>query len=886
MNVERQLQISMAALAALGTLLLGMGQQTAWLPFMAAIAVLVSVYVTDIAKVFQLNRNLANAAAVGALLISLREFLSNYTKAENQLLVIANLLIYLQIVLVFQRKNDRVYWLLAVLSLLQVVVAAALNMGFAFGLLLIVYLVVALTALFLFFLHRETRVHQEPEEDDAPASDAPASEAQSFWNFLSYLGVPDQGEEEAAPRKKTFEQAVVYRDRGNPNPLRVFQGWSMMREVAGLTLATIVFTGVIFYSVPRFDDNNWRWGAGGRSTEIGFSPDVSLIDGEQMSLSDDVALRVTWTDMQSGEPVTFNGDPYLRGAVAVKYTAPHQEGSENYQWKPAYAFEQRDDRVRRQNWEGLELPSPASGVPLVRQEVILATFDNAPLFSTYPVFRLPQTDDRVRFESRTEQLYYHVHRETNERPKSVQFRYVTGIAATIGGLQGDITPRALMPFPDPAHITDGRVENGSRAIIPDPETLSGIPDRAREDLLAPFFLVDPRQQFRLVFGSSRPLTKQDPPELVALRDFAENLVKDIPADQAYRRAKLLENHFRLSPTYQYALNLDTVPRDKSLDPNVDFVTNHHTGNCRHFASALALMLRSLGIPARLVTGYRGGEYNSVGNYWVVRQNRAHAWVEAYLEPSQIPDAPLGLEPQYKAGGAWLRLDPTPEGQEDVGILGEIGWLDHLGEMVDYVQMLWNDYVVNLNPERQKEAIFEPLVDGSLQTAENMTSASAWQGLFESIATWLGFAPNGWFARHWYIWLTLWCLLMIGGGAWSIWRYGANLWRFLFGGGTFIDSPKRRGESVDFYLKLEDLLARHGHTRGQAQTAREFAVLVGAELPEEPRGRDAAALVRQLVDRFYHVRYGGEELSADDRVDITRRLGDLEKLLTVPKPTAA
>ncbi len=57
-----------------------------------------------------------------------------------------------------------------------------------------------------------------------------------------------------------------------------------------------------------------------------------------------------------------------------------------------------------------------------------------------------------------------------------------------------------------------------------------------------------------------------------------------------------------------------------------------SGNCEFFASALAVLLRVNGIPARLVGGYRGGYFNDVGQYYLVPQKYAHAWVEAYIKP--------------------------------------------------------------------------------------------------------------------------------------------------------------------------------------------------------------------------------------------------------------
>jgi hypothetical protein len=99
----------------------------------------------------------------------------------------------------------------------------------------------------------------------------------------------------------------------------------------------------------------------------------------------------------------------------------------------------------------------------------------------------------------------------------------------------------------------------------------------------------------------------------------------------------IEAHLRRDYTYSTAPQPET-----SLDPVLEFLTVSHEGHCEYFASALALLARSIGIPTRMVLGYRVGERSPVGSHYVVRRRNAHAWVEAYL-PS----------------GAWAIVDPTP-----------------------------------------------------------------------------------------------------------------------------------------------------------------------------------------------------------------------------------
>jgi transglutaminase-like putative cysteine protease len=77
------------------------------------------------------------------------------------------------------------------------------------------------------------------------------------------------------------------------------------------------------------------------------------------------------------------------------------------------------------------------------------------------------------------------------------------------------------------------------------------------------------------------------------------------------------------------------------DPYEDFLFNKRKGFCEHYAATFALLMRAAGVPARVIVGYQGGEYNSVGKYLMVRQSEAHAWSEVWFE-----------------GEGWQRVDPT------------------------------------------------------------------------------------------------------------------------------------------------------------------------------------------------------------------------------------
>jgi transglutaminase-like putative cysteine protease len=150
----------------------------------------------------------------------------------------------------------------------------------------------------------------------------------------------------------------------------------------------------------------------------------------------------------------------------------------------------------------------------------------------------------------------------------------------------------------------------------------------------------------------------------------------------------------------YTLSPQALGRD-SVD---EFLFGTRRGFCEHYASAFVVLMRSAGVPARIVTGYQGGEHNRLGNYLVVRQSHAHAWAEVWLK-----------------GQGWVRVDPTaavaPERvhtgslalwieQGRAGLEGAQGlsaWV-HLGEILDHMTRAWNDWVLDYSPARQRSLL--------------------------------------------------------------------------------------------------------------------------------------------------------------------------------------
>jgi transglutaminase-like putative cysteine protease len=148
-------------------------------------------------------------------------------------------------------------------------------------------------------------------------------------------------------------------------------------------------------------------------------------------------------------------------------------------------------------------------------------------------------------------------------------------------------------------------------------------------------------------GRSAPPEAEDlevPPEIEAqLRAVAERFgiraVTSTLGASAAGESAIAAMLAGLDRGYRYALEYERTP---DRDPVLDFLTTHQEGHCEYFASAGALLLRTAGVPARVVGGFLVTEAAPVGGYYVVRDDNAHAWVEAWV-----------------SGRGWITVDPTP-----------------------------------------------------------------------------------------------------------------------------------------------------------------------------------------------------------------------------------
>jgi transglutaminase-like putative cysteine protease len=304
----------------------------------------------------------------------------------------------------------------------------------------------------------------------------------------------------------------------------------------------------------------------------------------------------------------------------------------------------------------------------------------------------------------------------------------------------------------------------------------------------------------------------------------------------------------LSESGDYTFTLDLRRQDLSENPVEDFVFNVKQGHCERFATALAMMLRTQGIPAQLVVGFRGAEARGDGVYYV-RHSQAHSWVEALVwRPNPAP-----------GHWHWLTLDPTPAG-EAAAIDDSSGSL--WGETWDKLQRLWRNSVIDYNPAQ--------LENLTAEMSHRLDLAARFEGVAESLQERVKTGP-------FWIW-SVGAAAAVLLGLWSLGRVR----RQRAARGLALPVP-----GVAFYARLLTILQRHIQLRPQPQqTPREFADAAGLLLVQATADGLLAAIPGQVVRLFYRVRYGEHALSTVQQRDVDQQLDQMEAALATARASLA
>jgi transglutaminase-like putative cysteine protease len=303
------------------------------------------------------------------------------------------------------------------------------------------------------------------------------------------------------------------------------------------------------------------------------------------------------------------------------------------------------------------------------------------------------------------------------------------------------------------------------------------------------------------------------------------------ASNNYDRAVAIESY--LKTHYGYTLQL---PRSPVADPVANFLFERKQGHCEYFAASMAVMLRTLGVPARLVNGFRSDEFNDVTGNYVVRAKDAHSWVEAYFP-----------------GYGWVTFDPTPGGATGT----PEGW----GRMMLYMDAaasFWREWVISYDSSHQS-VLGHSVLNGTRTSWER---ARTWVRLrYEQALNWarrrqrgVEQAPRSWLGG---ITGVAFLLLLL-----------ANVKRIarMIRTGQLQAHPERAPHEAAamWYERMARYMARRGLRKSTNQTAGEFVRFIGDE--------QLRARVRQFTEAYESARFGN---SSEDAVRLPELYEEVE-----------
>jgi hypothetical protein len=303
--------------------------------------------------------------------------------------------------------------------------------------------------------------------------------------------------------------------------------------------------------------------------------------------------------------------------------------------------------------------------------------------------------------------------------------------------------------------------------------------------------------------------------------LADSLTRGL--DNRYDRARAIESFFKRE--FRYTLDLPATRNQTSIEY---FLFERRAGHCEYFSSGMAVLLRSLGIPARNVNGFLGGMWNASGRYLAVTQNEAHSWVEVWF-------------PEF----GWVPFDPTPGGSREATIISEGGggnafWPGRF--FFDGMQHRWNKWVVDYNLEKQI-GVFQQV--GDLFRRSQPTPR-----------------PGNWGALRGILpWIALVAMLVL-------------LIRLRPRGGRRKVSAEAR-----IYLALRRAYARAGY---QDDNATPLAWIETLHRTRAPGAETAERLVRS----YLRARFAGESIGETGREGMKQDLAEAKQALQTSRRRAA
>ena len=828
MQLSAVSQTSMFVLASLSAVMLAIAEGNAWPAGLSVPLAVVALFFTARWNILRLATVWANVLGLVAFSGALVEFFGE--DIESRLLSGAHLLVYLTWIVLFQEKQARQYWWLSALGLLQVAVASVLTNGGWFGVMLTVYMFLTIWTFSVFALDEAQKQFSEVER---------YAKSRRGGLQLGAMGPPwlrlSAADRTAAPEGTDERSRYASMTRGSIQ-LDPDERWISGRFAGGVLVTTCLAMAVgfaFFLLIPRvwihdqsiFSNEPLEGG----QTLTGFTDEIRLGDMGEILESTQRVLSVKLYDTGTGEVVNVEqyasalgyDEPVFRGAVLGTYR--------NGRWSSGF------------DAGGYQ---PLPGQPrtaMIRQEVQMEPIGTDILFAIHPL-------RACRVNHRAGQA--RIHRATSVVLRAAQILHNEGMTYAAYSPRHEAADRLLYEATDTARrIREAALISYLQLPTSGLDRLIALARQVCDtDWQAARQLVDRANDIRRGPALRQRGSAQWQRGVEEYRDIENELIR-----LRGRMCEQLTAHLGRSGGYSYTL--DASIQDASIDPVEDFLFNRKRGHCEYFASALALMLRAVDIPARLVSGFKGGDTNKFNGQFIVQQRHAHSWVEAYVDER------------------WILLDATPASRAD-SVRDMAATLSSWNDFTQVLNNFWATRVVGMSFNYQRMNYYAPLRDRL-------------QGLFREIGETIsvlvarsrGFlsSPRRWFSWQGFV-VAFVLLLSICGSVWLARRI-PPLWRHL--ARRFGRTHRYRQTRIEFYERFQKLLAARGLVREASLTQREFAVKAQRNLRELLLRSGLSDLPFDVAEAFYRVRFGAERLPADEAQQIGRLLTQLEDSLRSP-----
>lgn len=717
----------------------------------------------------------------------------------NLLVAMGHFTLLLQLLLLYARKTAREYAHLLVISVLQLIGASVLSVSMSYAVLLLAYCTVGIATLLLFHLRT---VDERVEAEHAAAG--------ARWG-IGAMGGP-------APKPRFNHTA----GRGARRALRRV-GLSALAVTAVVTLG-------VFVALPRSGATrvNAAFDTGVRpasSRSTGFSPEVRLGNGPLGSGSQEPVLHLRVGDqaMNQGsadmawlvrgmalddyDPTTFRWRRSLLSNRAVQIVPPH--GLIHPPARGRRRGHTAEITVRR--------GGPAVVFGVVTSPTVVGGAGFRP--TTFSGSGLPP----VIYNTLDQQLSCN-----SAVPAGASYRLEW--------------PRTTPLFNRPA--TESRP----------PVNPPGVVAWARSRTHAGFSPThdgrrsNPYRDRRLASVTPETYARVWEPRADQVRRTALQVVRaaGLRRDPAARHgtddarvAAALSRHL----STQYTYSLENPPPPPGRDPVVRFLFETRRGHCELFAAGLVALCRSVGIPARMVVGFRASEYSELGGYYVVRQSHAHAWTEVDAGP----------------GIGWITLDATPASPVAAQHAAAGGLRAATARVWEYLEFNWIRQVVGFDERTHTAALNLVRRVGTFIKALSADAARPLNARLSAAAR--GFNPAAFAAAA------------VSAGIGTLLIALASRKR----GRARRTPPAPPGHPAPpvFYHRVRALLECGGLQRPGGQTPRDFARAVGDDHPALRETLPA------LTETYYAVRFGGQTLDESGRRRVEAQLAEIERALMPP-----